>query len=113
MDLSKMFNVFEVFDVFGMFDVSNRVDTAGEREVEEDEGVGREVGEDPEEVELGDAGQGELGHHAHQEDGVEDGEALEEVGEARLQLHVLLVEGPDTQEVAWGQDFRSDMSTET
>ena len=103
-----MFNVFEVFDVFGMFDVSNRVDTAGEREVEEDEGVGREVGEDPEEVELGEAGQGELGHHAHQEDGVEDGEALEEVGEAGLQLHVLLVEGPDTQEVAWGQDFGSD-----
>ena len=104
-----MFKVLEAFDVF---DVSNRVDTAGEREVEEDEGVGREVGEDPEEVELGEAGQGELGHHAHQEDGVEDGEALEEVGEARLQLHVLLVEGPDTQEVAWGQHFGSDWSSE-
>ena len=106
LDLSEMFKVFDVFDV------SNRVDAAGEGEVEEDEGVGSEVGEDPEEVELGEAGQGELGHHAHEEDGVEDGEALEEVGEAGLELHVLLVEGPDTQEVAWGQDgIRSEQCT--
>jgi hypothetical protein len=37
---------------------------------------------------------------AYQEQDVIDGEALEEVGKAGLQLHVLLVEHPHAQDVS-------------
>ena len=43
---------------------------------------------------LREGGQGVLQHEAGEEDGVEDGEAVEQVGKSPLQLHILLVQCP-------------------
>jgi hypothetical protein len=79
---------------------AHRIDTAGQGDVDEDECVGRDVRQHPGEVGLRQLGQGELEDDTDKEDCVEDGEALQQVGEARLQLHILLVQNPDTENVA-------------
>ena len=81
--------------------MSHRVNAASEGDVHEDEGVGCGVGGDPEEVVLGELGHGELEGDTGEEDAVEDGEALEQVSKAWLQLHVLLVQRPNTDNVAF------------
>ena len=65
----------------------------------EDECVGCGVGSDPEEVVLGQLGHGELEGDAGEEDAVKDGEALQQVCKAWLQLNILLVQGPNADNI--------------
>ena len=67
--------------------------------MDEGKSVGGDVGVDPQHVVLGQAGQRVLQQDARQEDRVKHREGLQQVGEARLQLHILLVESPHTEEV--------------
>ena len=79
---------------------AHRVHAAREGDVDEWQGVGGDVGEHPGEVQLRQAGQGVLQQDAGQEDQVKHGQALEQVGEGRLELNILLGEGPHTQHVS-------------
>jgi hypothetical protein len=45
------------------------------------------------------------GTGSYQEERVVDGEALEQVGKAGLQLHVPLVEHPHAQNISWSRQF--------
>lgn len=67
--------------------------------MDEGEGVGGDVGVVPQHVVLRQAWQRVLQQHARQEDRVKNREGLQQVGEARLQLNILLVESPHTEEV--------------
>ena len=80
--------------------VSHRVNAAREGYVHEDECIGGGVGGHPEEEVLGDLGHGELEGDGGEEDAVKDGEALQQVGKAWLKLHILLVQGPNADDVS-------------
>ena len=65
----------------------------------EDQGVGGGVGGDPEQEVLRQLGQGELEGDAGEEDAVKNGEALQQVCEAWLELYILLVQRPNADNV--------------
>ena len=73
----------------------------------EGEGVGGGVGEHPQHVLLRQLGQRELQEDADQEYAVKDGQALEEVGKAWLQLNILLVQRPHTNQVSCSEVLES------
>ena len=67
----------------------------------EDECVWGGVGGHPQEVVLRQLRHGKLEGDAGEEDAVEDGEALQQVGKAGLQLDILLGQRPHADDVTW------------